>query len=67
MRRELVMKYRIMQDRLKASERKIAEIRHRDQSVYRALFSTDTLSLDGIYTEYPASKYRPWPTTATRR
>ena len=30
--------YRIMQDRLKASERKIAEIRHRDQSVYRALF-----------------------------
>lgn len=36
--RELVMKYRIMQDRLKASERKIAEIRHRDQSVYRALF-----------------------------
>ena len=38
--RELVMKYRIMQDRLKASERKIAEIRHRDQSVYRALFST---------------------------
>ena len=57
--RELVMKYRIMQDRLKASERKIAEIRHRDQSVYRALFSTDTLSLDGIYTEYPSEKYRP--------
>ena len=57
--RELVMKYRIMQDRLKASERKIAEIRHRDQSVYRALFSTDTLSLDGIYTEYPSGKYRP--------
>ena len=57
--RELVMKYRIMQERLKASERKIAEIRHRDQSVYRALFSTDTLSLAGIYTEYPSEKYRP--------
>ncbi|MFR0764434.1 MAG: hypothetical protein ACLSHL_10950 [Alistipes communis] len=65
--RELVMKYRIMQDRLKASERKIAEIRHRDQSVYRALFSTDTLSLDGIYTEYPSESTAPWPTTATRR
>ncbi len=57
--RELVMKYRIMQDRLNASERKIAEIRHRDQSVYRALFSTDTLALDGVYTEYPSEKYRP--------
>lgn len=57
--RELVMKYRIMQDRLSASERKIAEIRHRDQSVYRALFSTDTLPIEGIYTEYPSEKYRP--------
>ena len=57
--RELVMKYRILQDRLAASERKIAEIRHRDQSVYRTLFSADTLALDGIYTEYPSEKYRP--------
>ena len=57
--RELVMKYRIMQDRLKASERKIAEIRHRDQSVYRALFSTDTLSIPGVWQPYPDSKYAP--------
>ena len=59
--RELVMKYRIMQDRLKASERKIAEIRHRDQSVYRALFSTESTR------NTPAKSTAPWPTTATRR
>jgi murein DD-endopeptidase MepM/ murein hydrolase activator NlpD len=55
---KLAFKYQILQDRLSASERKIAEIRHRDQSVYRALFSTDTLHIDGIYTEYPSEKYQ---------
>ena len=33
------------------------EIHHRDNFVYRALFSADTLNIGGIYTPYPASKY----------
>jgi len=57
--RELVMKYRILQDRLAASQSKLDEIRLRDQNVYRALFSADTLAINGIYTEYPDEKYEP--------
>lgn len=55
--RELVLKYRILQDRIRTLQSKLDEIRHRDMSVYRALFSVDTLPLTGIYDEYPDSKY----------
>lgn len=55
--RELVIKYHILRDKMRTLERKTEEIRHRDNRVYRALFSTDTLSIDGIRTPYPASKY----------
>ncbi len=55
--RELVLKYEILQDRIASLQSKIGEIRHRDQFVYRRLFSSDTLDLKGIYTPYPDSKY----------
>ena len=55
--RELVLKYEILQDRIASIQSKIAEIRHRDHHVYRPLFSSDTLALQGIYTAYPDSKY----------
>ena len=55
--RELVLKYEILQDRIASMQSKIKEIRHRDQFVYRPLFSSDTLTLKGIYTPYPDSKY----------
>ena len=55
--RELVLKYNILQDRIRTLESKIDEIHHRDIYVYRALFSTDTLSIEGIYKPYPESKY----------
>ena len=55
--RELVLKYEILQDRIASIQSKIEEIRHRDHHVYRPLFSSDTLSLRGIYTPYPDSKY----------
>ncbi|MDR2886329.1 MAG: M23 family metallopeptidase [Rikenellaceae bacterium] len=55
--RELVLKYGILEDKISAATRKIEEIRHRDQMVYRALFAADTLSIPGIYTDYPDSKY----------
>ena len=55
--RELVLKYEILQDRIASMQSKIKEIRHRDQYVYRPLFSSDTLALQGIYTPYPDNKY----------
>ncbi len=55
---EIVMKYDLLQDKIAAMTRKIAEIKHRDHVVYRPLFGTDTLSIAGIYTPYPALKYQ---------
>lgn len=55
--RDLVIKYRILQDRIRSASKQVEEIRHRDDNVYRALFSSDSLSINGIYTEYPAEKY----------
>ena len=55
--RELVLKYEILQDRIASMQGKIAEIHHRDHYVYRRLFSSDTLAIEGIYNPYPASKY----------
>lgn len=39
--RELVVQYRILQDRLRAAQRQVDQIRHRDEQVYRSLFSVD--------------------------
>lgn len=55
--RELILKYNILQDRIRSLESKIEDIRHRDSYVYRALFSVDTLAINGIDTPYPDSKY----------
>ena len=55
--RDLVIKYRILQDRIRTSQRRVDEIRHRDNYVYRSLFSTDTVSIDGVWQPYPDTKY----------
>ena len=55
--RELVLKYEILQSRIASIHSKVNEIRHRDHYVYRPLFSSDTLALQGVYTPYPDSKY----------
>ena len=55
--RDLVIKYRILQDRIRTAQRHVDEIRHRDNYVYRSLFSTDTLSIPGVWQPYPDSKY----------
>lgn len=57
--RDMVIKYRILQDRIRTAQQQVEEIRHRDHHVYRSLFSSDTLSLQGIYQEYPTEKYSP--------
>lgn len=57
--REMVLKYGILRDKIRSAERTLAEIKHRDNYIYRSLFSTDTLAVEGIYTPYPAGKYAP--------
>lgn len=44
--RDAVIKYGLMRDKIRIAEQKLAEIRHRDNSVYRTLFSADTLAFD---------------------
>lgn len=55
--RELQLRYEVLQNRIRASQRKLEQIRHRDNYVYRPLFSSDTLTIDGVYAEYDQSKY----------
>ncbi len=57
--RELALKYDILQDKIAAAMKKIEEIKHRDNNVYRSLFAADTLSVPGVYTDYPDWKYAP--------
>ena len=56
-RRSLELKYEVLQNRIRTAQRRIDQIRHRDNLVYRPLFSSDTLSIDGIYTPYAEAKY----------
>lgn len=55
--RELKLRYRILEERIRTARARVEEIRHRDNHVYRALFATDTLAIEGIRTPYPDSKY----------
>ncbi|MBP3317322.1 MAG: M23 family metallopeptidase [Alistipes sp.] len=55
--RALELKYAVLQNRIKASQQQLEEIRHRDNHVYRPLFSSDTLSIEGIYNPYGNEKY----------
>ncbi len=56
-RRALELKYEVLQNRVRSAQQQIDQIRHRDNMVYRPLFSSDTLSIEGIYTPYDESKY----------
>lgn len=55
--RELVLKYSLLEDKIRAAKKKIDEIKHRDNLVYRSLFGADTMAMAGIYNPYPDSKY----------
>ncbi len=57
--REMMIKYRILQDRIRTAQQHLDEIRHRDNHVYRTLFSVDTLSMPAVWSPYPEEKYRP--------
>ena len=53
----IVRDYQQLEQRVDASLGQLAELRERDHAVYRAIFSTDTLDIPGVYTAYPAEKY----------
>lgn len=55
--RELRLKYEVLQSRIRTSQRRLEQIRHRDNYVYRPLFSSDTLAVEGTYSQYDRSKY----------
>ncbi|MBQ4278376.1 MAG: M23 family metallopeptidase [Rikenellaceae bacterium] len=55
--RELVFQYNLLQDKIAAGTRKLSEIKHRDNNVYRSLFAADTLNVPGLYDPYPDSHY----------
>ncbi len=54
---EMVLKYYLLQDRIRTDQQRLDEMHHRDNYVYRSLFSADTLDIPGAYTPYPAGKY----------
>lgn len=56
-RRDLELRYEVLQNRIRTAQRKIDQIRHRDNLVYRPLFSSDTLTIEGIYNPYRDEKY----------
>lgn len=55
--REAKLRYEVLQSRIRASQRQLNQIKYRDHNVYRPLFSSDTLSIEGIYNPYKLTKY----------
>lgn len=56
-RQELLLRYRILGDRIGIASQKLAELQERDNNVYRLIFAADTLSIPGIYTPYGEERY----------
>lgn len=55
--RRLEKRYEILQNKIESAERTLADIKHRDQYVYRPLLGVDTLNLPAVYSDYVNSKY----------
>ena len=55
--RELIIKYNILQDRIRTQQSRLDEIRHRDRYVYRALFSVEADDNTGFAEPYSDDKY----------
>ncbi len=52
-----VARYEMLEQRIDESLTTLSEVRERDHSVYRSIFSADTLKVDGIYTAYAPERY----------
>lgn len=55
----LLTKYDVLKEKIRTLHSQLEEIHHRDIHIYRALFAVDSLSIPGIYDEYPEEKYSP--------
>lgn len=53
----LMLRYDILDNRIREASRKLDEMHQRDNNVYRQLFGTDTLDVVGVYIPYPDSVY----------
>ncbi len=56
-REELLMKYRILDDRIETDSRKLTVLRERDEHIYRSLFGVEPLEIDGVDIPFPDSRY----------
>lgn len=54
---DIVLKYELLNDKIAASLKSIAQIRERDNEVYRSIFSADSINMPQIWTPYNASLY----------
>ena len=54
---ELLVKYRILNDRINITEHKVRELRDRDHNVYRNMFGADSIDIPGTFTPYPETRY----------
>lgn len=52
-----VRRYGILDQRITSMQSKLDELRMRDKFIYCPLFGADTLSVRGIYTAFPESRY----------
>lgn len=57
--RRLEQRFEILQGKIASAERTLADIKHRDQYVYRPLLGVDTLNIPAVYSDYLDSKYEP--------
>lgn len=55
--KRLAAKYEILKGKIESAERTLADIKHRDQYVYRPLLGVDTLNIPAVYSDYVDSKY----------
>ena len=53
----ILAEYNILMDKINSAEHTLADVKHRDQFVYRPLLGIDTLNIPKVYSEYNDSKY----------
>lgn len=53
----IMLEYNILIEKINSAEHTLADVKHRDQFVYRPLLGIDTLDIPKVYSEYNDSKY----------
>ena len=53
----VMVEYNILMEKIRTAEHTLADVKHRDQFVYRPLLGIDTLNIPKVYSDYNDSKY----------